>query len=165
MKLFKEALKELENSKKFKDWQGNSSGVFLSYGFLMVSGDKEDSWKIGYYHKKDDMITSFNVGEKIEIEPESEVFKRETTKINEIDLKKIKFDIDKAVEIAKRLQEEKYANEKPNKIIVILQKIKIGQIWNITYITQTMKTLNFKINTETGKILEHKLTSLFEYRQ
>jgi len=164
MKLFKEALEELKISKEFKEWKKENPDVFLSYGFLML-GKQDDNWKIGYYHKKDNKITSFVVGDKIEIEPESEVFKRESTKVNEIDLKKLKFDVDKAVGIAKKLQEEKYANEKPQKIIIILQKLKIGQIWNITYLTYNMDTLNFKIETETGKVLEHKLSSLFEYKK
>jgi len=165
MKLFKETLKKLENSKEFKEWKKDNPDVFLSYGFLIVRENQTDDWKIGYYHKKDDKISSFIVGEKIDIEPESEVFKKEKTKVNELDLAKVKFDIDKAIEIAKKLQEEKYKNEKSQKSIIILQKLKIGQIWNITYITYNMNTLNIKIDTQTGKILEHKLSSLFEYKK
>lgn len=165
MKSFKNSLKELENSKEFKDWKKENPDTFLSYGFFMLNEKEESSWKIGYYNKKKDRITSFVVANKIEIEPESEVFKEESTKVEKIDLKKLKVEIDKSLEIAKRMQEEKYQKEKPNKVIIILQSLKIGLIWNITYITYNMNTLNFKINAEKGNILEYKLTSLFDFRK
>ena len=159
MKPFKPSLKTLENSKEFKDWKKENTDTYLSYGFLMPTSSKD--WKIGYYHKKDNKITSFNVGEMITTEPESEIFKKDETKVNKIDLKKLKFEVDKAIEIAKKFQEEKYKNDVPNKTIIILQNLEIGQIWNITYLTLTLKSLNIKINTENEKVLEHKSTSLF----
>lgn len=163
MRLFKESLKILENSKEFKEWKKENPDTYLSYGFLMPSSSKD--WKIGYYHKKENKITSFNVGEMITTEPESEIFKKDETEVNKIDLKKIEFDVDKALEIAKKFQEENYKNDVPNKTIIILQNLKIGQIWNITYITLTLKSLNIKLDTEKGEVLEHKSTSLFEFKK
>jgi len=163
MKSFKESLKTLENSKEFKEWKKENPDTFLSYGFLMPASSKD--WKIGYYHKKDNKITSFNVGEKIEIEPESEIFKKDETEVKKIDLNKLKINVNKALEITKKFQEENYKNDIPNKTIIILQNLEIGQIWNITYLTITLKSLNIKLDTEKGRMLEHKSTSLFEFKK
>jgi hypothetical protein len=165
MRLFKDALKFLENSQEFKDWKKENSNTFLSCGFSIINENQENDWRIGYYHTKDDKITSFVVGKSISIEPESEVFKKETTKVNKIDTKNLKYTVNKALEIAQKLQEQKYKDEKPNKIIIILQKLKTGQIWNVTYISLKFNTLNIKIDTKTGKVLSHKLSSIFEFRK
>jgi len=162
MKLFTEALKFLENSDEFKNWKKQNPGVFLSSGFTILD---QDYWKISYYHKKTDKITSFVVSSIIEIEPESEIFKKETTKVNELNLEDLKLNLDKTLEIAKKFQQEKYKDEITNKTIIILQKLDIGQIWNITCLTLKLNTLNLKIDTKTGKILEHKLSSILSFKQ
>jgi hypothetical protein len=165
MKSFKETLKILENSEEFKEWKKQNKNTFLSYGFLMLRENQADNWKIGYYHKQGNKITSFIVNKNIEIEPESEVFKKETTKVNKIDLEKLKIEVDKALETAKSFQKEKYSADNPNKTIIILQKIKIGQVWNITLLTSSLKVINIKISTENNKILEHKASSMFEFKK
>ena len=50
------------------------------------------------------------------------------------------------------------------KTIVILQNLsEFGNIWNITYVTHSFKTLNMKINAENGKILHHDIVSLMDF--
>lgn len=165
MLLFKEALDILERSKEFKEWRKGNPKAYLSYGFLVIE-EQNDNWKIGYYHKGEDKITSFDVGKgKIAIEPESEVFKRKETKVEGLDLKKIKYDLADAVTIANNLQKEEFATENPQKIIAILQKLDVGQVWNITFLTQNFNTLNFKIKSETGRVLEKKMSNLMEFRK
>src|SRR3989344_2458059 len=52
------------------------------------------------------------------------------------------------------------------KTIAILQNIKeLGNIWNITYVTEAFNTLNMRIDASTGKVLEHKLSSVFSFRK
>ena len=93
---FKEALAILEESKEFKNWRKKNPDAYLSYGFFVVEA-ADDNWKIGYYHKKKDKITSFNVGKKITIEPQAEIFKKEKTKVNAIDMDEVKLDLADAV--------------------------------------------------------------------
>ncbi len=162
--MFKDALGVLESSKEFREWRKKNKDAYLSHGFFVIE-NKEDDWKIGYYHKKDDRITSFAVGKKITIEPEEEVFKEENKKINALDLKSIKLDLGDAVAIANAMQKEEYATESPVKIIAIVQNLDIGQVWNITFITQSFNVLNFKIKSDNGRIVEKKLSSLFEFRE
>ena len=165
MQSFKEALKILEESKEFKEWKKKNPEAYLSYGFFMVE-ENDANWKIGYYHKKADKVTSFNIGKnKIMIEPETEVFKKEETKIEAIELNKIKLDLAEAVAIANQLQKEEYASENPQKIICILQKLKKHQVWNITFLTQNFNTLNFKIKSDSGRVIEKKLANVIEFRK
>ncbi len=161
MQLFKEALGVLEKSKEFKDWKKKNPNAYLSHGFTVIEQDG-DEWKIGYYQEKNNKITSFNIGEKITVEPEEEVFKKDKTKVGALDLKKIRLDLSKAVETAVNLQKEEFSTESPTKIIAIVQNLKVGQVWNITFITQSFNSLNFKIKSDSGKILEKKLSPLFE---
>ena len=57
-----------------------------------------------------------------------------------------------------------YKQETPFKIITILQKLDIGQVYNITYVTQSFKVLNFKIDSSNGKVLKKSLKSIMEFK-
>ena len=164
MILFKDALKILEKSSEFKDWKKKNPDTYLSYAFYVIE-NIDVNWKIGYYDVKKDKLTSFDVGSKIKIEPDEEVFKEKSKKVEKLDLDEVKLDLGDAISIAQQLQEEEFVSEKPTKIIAILQKIDTGQVWNITYLTQNFNTLNFKIKTETGRVLEKKLNPLMEFRK
>ena len=164
MQQFKEAVGILKKSNEFKEWKKKNPDTYLSYGFFVLE-QTNSGWKIGYYHKKDDKITSFNIGKKVNIEPESEIFKKPETKVEKLDEKKVKLDLADAITIANSLQKEEYAGEDPQKIIAILQTLKMGQVWNITFVTKSFNTLNFKIKSENGRVLDKKLTSLFEFRK
>ena len=162
MQEFREALKILEKSKEFKEWKKKNPKAYLSYGFFVVE-DVDSRWKIGYYHKKHDRVTSFNIGEKITIEPEEELFRKEKKEVGKIELGKIKHDLADAVTIAVNLQKEEFATEDPKKIIAILQKLDKWQVWNITFLTQSFNTLNVKIKSDNGRVVEKKLSSLFRF--
>lgn len=161
---FKEALGNLKSSDEFKNWKKGNPKAHLCYGFLILE-DKDDNWKIGYYHKQNDKMTSFIISDnKIAIEPGEEVFKKETAKVKPLNEEKVKIDLADAVAIANDLQKEEYATENPQKIIAILQNLDVGQVWNITFFTQSFNTLNFKIKCDTGRVLNKKLASLFEVK-
>ena len=72
--------------------------------------------------------------------------------------------LDESLDKTEKLQKEKYPKESTMKRIIILQNLEnFGNVWNITYFTQSFNTLNIKIKTDSGKIVEHKLTPLFGY--
>ena len=75
----------------------------------------------------------------------------------------MKKDFGEALVIAKRLQQEKYPNEKSIKDIVVLQALEVGQIYNITFVTQTFKTLNIKLDSSTCKLISDELISLIKF--
>ncbi len=164
MKTFKECLDKLKNSELFKDWKKKNPESFLSYGFAVIQ--KQEYWKIGFYQPDKDKLTSFIVRDKVKVEGEEKAFKKEQAKIKELDTDKIKTNYQQILEIAEKLQKDKYRNENPKQIIIIIQNLaKQGTIWNITYVTETISTLNIKISSETGKILSHNLVRLFEFKK
>jgi hypothetical protein len=161
----KDIVKKLECSKEFKEWKKDNSSSYLVHVFKMFDKPNENVWQIGYYDKEKDTITTFTIEEGIvTINPESEIFKKEETKVSKLDLSKVRKDLEEVLAIANRFQNEKYSQDKPMKIIVILQNLSIGQVYNVTFVTQTFNTLNMKIDVADGKILKQQLISLMDFR-
>ena len=157
---FLQALNKLHESDIFNNWK--TKNAILTYGFLMISPDIKEEWQIGYYNKTSDKIIAFTVADEITQNPESEVFKDKKT-VLELDFTSIKINMDKAIIKADELQKSKYKAHDPVKKMVIIQKLSLGQVWNITYITKTFKTLNIKVDAKTGDILKYDLLDLFKF--
>lgn len=159
-----DTLKELEESVVFKDWKKENKKDYLVNFFKFVQANEDSPWQIGYYNEKTDMITTFNVDDEITINPPSEVFKKEGI-VEAILLSDVKIDQDKVLEIAKNFKEENYKYESSVKIVLLLQRKDGIQVYNLTFITESLKTLNMRISSLDGSILSHKLTSLMDFRQ
>jgi len=159
----KKALSKLEESFEFKEWREKNKDDYFSYAFYELNIDE---WQIGYYNKKEDNITTFIINKGVKIMPHEEVFKKPDTKVNEIDLNKVKLTFAKIIDKASKFQKKKYSKEEASKIIVILQNLEgFGNVWNITFVTKAFNTLNMKLSVENGKVLEHKLSSVFDFRK
>lgn len=162
----KPALNMLEESRDYKDWHKKNKDTYFSYAFT-IPQEMPDEWQLGFYDIKKDKITTFVVNRNaISIRPEEEVFKKEESKINEINLKKVKLSFEAVLSKASEFQQKNYPNDKSIKTIAILQSItSYGDIWNITYITESFNTLNIKIDASNGKIVEHDLSSVLSFRK
>ena len=158
MLTFKESLKKLENSKEFKEFMKKNENVFLCNGFVILENGVGD-WQIDFYDDLNDKLMSFTLKGKI-MKRESEAFKNEKIKISELDAEKVKIELKNALDNIKELMDKKYSNESVTKTIVILQNYKKKNIWNITHITTSFKTLNVKLNAENGKIISEDLKSV-----
>ncbi len=158
---FKEALKKLESSKEYKEFSKKNKACYLSYAFIMIDESVKEEWQIGYYNPKDDKVSTFAINEKITQNPEAEIFK-DDKKVLKLELADVKITLEKALDIAEKTQKEKYSPHTPFKKIIILQKLEIGQVWNITYVTNTFKTLNMKIDSSSGKVLKDELIDFFK---
>ena len=163
----KTALKKLEESKDFREWRKKNKNTYLSYVFKIPQEMGTNDWQIGFYDKKKDKITTFVIGgSDISIRAEEEIFKKEDMKVNEIQINKVKLTFDTAIEKASQFQQKNFPKDNCIKTIAILQNIhQFGNIWNITYITESFNTLNMKINAENGNVLEHNLSSVFSFRK
>jgi len=157
----KKALETLQASEEFKQWHKEHPNAFLSHVFCMLDDNKED-WQVGYHNRDDDMVTAFELKEKVNICEPEKPFKRDDYEVQELDIDNVKITLEKAVETAKGIQEEHYKGDLPFKTIIILQNIEEGQIYNITYVTLTFKTLNIKIDAATGEVKNHELVALIQ---
>ena len=163
----KPALKKVQESPDFKKWHQKNKSTYLSYAFKIPQEMGLNDWQLGFYNRKNDRITTFIIiGDNIKIKPEEEIFKKEDTKVNQIQLERVKLTFDNAIEKADKFQQKNYPKDKSMKTIAILQNIsEFGNVWNITYITEAFNTLNMKIDASNGKILEHNLSSIFSFRK
>lgn len=161
---FLEAMEKLESSEEFKKWRADHKEMYLVHGFTMLGNCKEDpmNWQIGYYDKKEDKITPIEVNGGITIGDPQQAFKKNES-IKELDAKKVKITARQALDDNEKARLEKYAKENPMKIFVIVQDLKEeGQVWNITTATQSMNTINTKIDVETGEIKSIKTENLMQ---
>jgi len=160
----KPILKKLNADSEFNEWKKYNKDHYLVHCFKMLDPANRDEWQIGYYNsEKDNMVTFVVEKEDIKLVPEKDIFRKEKKKIKEIDLKKVKLSLDKILDIANKFINKKYKGEQTIKTIILLQHLDIGQVWNITFLTNSFKTLNLKINSENGKVLKHELTSLLQF--
>ncbi len=161
----KPALKRLKESKDYKDWHKNNRDTYFSYAFK-IPQEMPDEWQLGFYDRKKDRVTTFVIsGSAISIRAEEEIFKKEDAKINEIGLEMVSLTFEEAIRKSSEFQSKSYPKDKSIKTIAILQNISsYGNVWNITFITESFNTLNMKIDASNGKVLEHNLSSVFSFK-
>mgnify|MGYP001459339813 CR=1 FL=1 len=152
-----EFIEKVVNDSRFQEWKKNHQDSYIVHVFF-----EEVGMQIGYYNK-DDTMTSFSFeNDELKITESEEIFKKDDKKLLKLDRDKIKIDFNQGLEKAKKLQQEYYKGHDPVKIISVLQHLAIGQVYNFTMITQTFQTINVKINTDSGEVIEHKLYSLMD---
>jgi len=156
-------LSTLEASVAYKAWRAANPDAYIAHLFCMLEQDAT-VWQVGYYDKKTDAVTSFDIlTDGVKAHPPEEVYKKDGTTVKELKWDSIKIGIDAALDTAKELQQRKYPAELPIKRIIVLQTLAVGQVYNITYVTQGFKTLNIKISSETGKVVDEQLAPIFSF--
>ena len=160
----KPIIEKLEASDEYVRWKKHNKETYLTHALNIMDGQSFGDWQLGYFNKKSNKITVFELGDRISISPESEVFKKEETAVKPLDKKKIKVDLKKVLDTANTLVQKKYPQILAQKIVIILQNLELGQVWNLTYISKSFEVLNIKISSEKGNVLSHDLKPLFEFR-
>jgi len=161
----KPALKKLKQSREFKDLSKKNKDICFSYALIMLENNKSIPWQFGFYHKSTDKMITFIVDkDEIKIEKEEEIFKKPGMEVKPLDIEKAKIPYNEILKKAEEFKKNKYPKELVSKTIAILQNLEqYGNIWNITYVTHSFKTLNMKINAENGEIIDHNLQSLMDF--
>ena len=161
---FKQACEKLFKSQIFKDWKQKNMDDFLAHGFFFDDDLNKDTWQVGFYNKKKDKITTFFISKDVKVSQESEIFKRPEAKIEELNLGNIKISSNDALKTASDLQKEKYSSDPIRNAFMIIQRLEGKEVFNITVVTDTLKTINVRIDANNGKVLLEKITSLMDYR-
>jgi hypothetical protein len=144
---FKEALLALQANAAFKAWSAANPNNYLAHGFLMQGTQFANEWQIGFYNKSEDRIIVFTVGEDIRMNPPSELFKKDSG-VLELVLADIWHDANDALAAAEEYRQEHYREHTPQQTILLVQRLKIGQLWNITFVTDTFSVCNIKLDTK-----------------
>ncbi len=156
-----EAINKLEKSKEFSSWKKTHNEAYLVHFFRMLDKANEDTWQIGYYSPKTNLISVFLVNGSVTKSEDSEVFKEQKKLVQPLILKDAAIDDVKALEMANKILKESYKDSTILKSFMILQNIDaVGQVWNVTFVTNEFKTVNVKINSMSGECVSHKIVSL-----
>ncbi len=162
----KEALSALEADEGFGSWKEKNNDAYFSHAFRMFQDERTD-WQLGFYQCGNEKITTFVVKPGgVEIRGEEEVFKREDSSIGKVELPENALEVNDILSKASQFQQRTYPRDKSMKIITLLQNLPpYGSVWNITSVTQQFNALNMKIHPSSGEILDHKMSSIFSFRQ
>ena len=154
----KEDYEKIINSKKF------NKKLFLVNLFLMCPPKdiKNLKFQLDFYNPEKDTLTSYIVNGNIRETENEKIFKEDKQELEELTLEEIKFDFDNTIKICNEIL-KKY-HETPDKIIILLQKIKTP-VWNISYITGTFNLINIKIDAISGEIMEENKSSLLSFKK
>lgn len=162
----KKAIVELMDGDVFKAWHADNPGAKAVHFFAFYEQNFMKDCQVGFYDNDKDVMNTFIISkDNVEITPEPEIFREKKHEIKELSLDKIKTTTDQVLEILNKLMKEKYKSEIADKLFFVLQNIDEGQVWNLTTITKSFNTLNVKIDSESGKIIDDRLMSVFEFKK
>ncbi|HLC62998.1 MAG TPA: hypothetical protein VJJ21_01645 [Candidatus Nanoarchaeia archaeon] len=157
-----EILKKLESSKEFKSWKSDNPGYYLSSLFSTLDKEESLKWQFHYYSKEKDEIVTFNLSPEITIDPDSEVFKKKDSRIEPLEIQKVKLGVMQALRKIKNLKQ--YSHETFNQKIILLQQFENQPSWNISLITSTYQIINIKLSAISGKVLHESKESLLSFK-
>lgn len=160
MENLKNSLKEIEKLGKFKEFKKENKKSYLSGAFL----NEHNVWEFDFYCPEKHKITTFYLDNELIIKPAEKIFQKEEKLIHEVDLDKVKINLNKALEIVEEEFKKKKTGELVNKKIIILQNLDGTQVWNITYLTSSFNILNMKIDIDDGKIVHEVFESILNLR-
>lgn len=156
----KQKLEELKNSEDFKTWNKENPENFLAHFFLTEQNGKINELQVGFYNKKKQKMKPFSIFESITALEEEKIFREPNKRIHELDIKKVKINLEDAIETIKKICLESYSQHPIMKSIIILQNIKGTNVYNVTLITQTFSAINIKMNSEDGSVVSKTITNL-----
>lgn len=162
---FKEALEKLQAHDEFRQWKEENPHHYLAHGFTMHDKQVKPGWQIGFYNTKEDRIVVFTIeGEDVTRNPPSELFKKDSG-VKELVIEEVTSDIDEALAAAESHRAEKYKGHEPMKTIVLLQHLQRGQLWNISFVTNTFAVCNVKLDSKTLEVLDSSCETLLGWGQ
>lgn len=160
-----ELIQVLSQDSLFQQWQRQHPESYLSHLFSVLAPDLQD-WEIGYYDSATGLITVFAQRDNgFEIKPADAVFKEEHHVVEKLEVDKVKIPIARALEQFAQRKEEYFPKEVLGNGFLILQTLHQKICWNFTFITNTVRFVNLKINAETGQVESSDTVDLVQSRQ
>ena len=149
----REAIEIIEESEEFKDWKKTHEKWYLVHGFLI--DDENPEWQVGF--SDGSKVVTFMLN-PVKAMPEQEAYKKDETKIKELDKDSLILSLDDAKVLFNEVIQEKYSAELVTKTIILVQNLG-NSMYNITGLTQSLKALNIRIGMD-GKVIEDTLQPL-----
>lgn len=157
----KQITKNVQEDKEFLSWKEKNPSSILVHVFVMLDDANKDMLQIGYYDEAKEKITTiiWDNG-KVSIVPEQEILKS-GDKIIELNPEEIKISVEEALEIVEKERTKKMPEPIMKKFFII-QNSEHGAIYNITFFSQALRTLNMKILASNGKVIHSDVKKLIE---
>lgn len=160
MNSVQELFNQLTQSLTFKDYNNDHSNAYLSHFFCAITSNLElkSIWEIGFYQSETKKISIFVKSESTFIlKQEDDVFKKETTKVEKLELDKVKTNYENVSKICKDKLSELFPKEIMGDGFVVLQTFENKTQWNFTFVTKTLKFANVKVDATSSKINSYQL--------
>jgi hypothetical protein len=160
----KKIIGKVMESTKFNEWKNSVKGYYLSYVYKMI-GKENEEFQVGFVNKENDYIVTFAVkslDDEVEFVSESEPFKKPEDEIKELNLDDLNIDWKKALDITQEVMKTDYSAHIPLNTFFILQNLDEGDVYNITYLTKSFSTINFKISAVNGELLTQSCNSIMD---
>ena len=161
-----EVITKLLEDSLFKDWIAKDSNAFLSHFFCPLTANLETktNWEVGYFDPESGKITVFVLLDNgtFRIKPADDVFKKETSKVEKLNLEKVSLSFEQAAAILKENVGTYFPSEVLGDGFLILQSLQQKVLWNFTFLSKTLKFVNIKINAEDGNIEDHQTVNLMQ---
>lgn len=156
-----EMITKIESSDSYKEYKEEHKDAYIAHFFCMHNAAVDD-WQAGYYSKKTDKITVFEL-KPLKRLPEEEVFKKEENLVKPLITSNVKIEPDEAFEIIEEVRAKHYKLEDVTKTILLLQTLE-KEIYNVTLVTKSLNLIHIKIDAETGEIMLHEKKSIMSLR-
>lgn len=153
----------LTRSAIFKEWHAKNKEFFLAHMFVMLDEPNKNTWQIGFYNPEKERMVTFMMTENVVQQTEEQEVLKTAAQIQPLPIEDVKLTIEDALKTAEQCFKENYSAEKPVKQFFIIQHAEEHTMFNITYFTQSFKTVNIKIDAKTGKVFKHSLQALAEF--
>src|SRR3989344_1168219 len=146
----------LTETQSFQEWKLSHPESYLSHFFCQINSEIKIGGveEIGYFNPASQKITVFIALEEQEfkLKDEEEVFKKESSEVEKLDLSQAKINFEEASRICLDRLPKFFPQEERGDGFVVLQTLNRKALWNFTFISKKLKFLNLKINAENGQI-------------
>ena len=152
----------LEEQSIVHDFLYKDGDAYLAHIFKMYDEANSEELQVGYYSPQDACIHVFVCDEKVNTVIKNageEPFKEPESEVKALDLSLVSLSFDQAKEKADAKMKE--LKETPTKVFVVLQNLG-NTVFNFTFLTAAMKTINIKIDADSGEISSVNSFSLFD---
>ncbi|MFW5747071.1 MAG: hypothetical protein ACOCWQ_05995 [Nanoarchaeota archaeon] len=153
----------VEESVPFAEWKAQHPDAYLAHVFVMVEGTVTDEWQVGYVDGG--KVIPFKLsGDKVLAGSEEKIFKKPGESVHKLDAEAVSVEVIDAVEMARTHCEEKFPHDPVKKAICILQDLPDeGAVWNITFVTLTIKTINVRVDAASKEIRKAEVVEFFQW--
>ncbi len=160
----KRCIEQIEQSGSFREWIKKNAGAYVCSAVKILGEGATGNWEIHFYNPADDTITTFLVDQTVILKDKNALMLKEPwKKVAALDISGISLNEERTIRRAEMTNHEKYPKEVPTKKIFFLQQTD-KPLWNITFIMQSLRMLNMKIDAASGEVQEDSLRGIIERR-